>query len=362
MRAIFNQCLISSVVSASLLSSYTMNVQAAAKCNKKTACISASVGLLLAGAGVGGYFIYKALDDDTTPEPTAPPTPRPTLRPTHSPAPTVSPTSAPTKESLFNIQLVNMGGNNLYDQDFQKAKARWQSVIVNDLPGYPQGTVDDWFAGQFDTPNNDAVDDLIIGYEIRPIDGEGAILGQAGPLYYRSGFTSAISGLMIFDEDDFANMSSEDREIIVLHEMGHVLGIGTFWSQKCGVGCTSGDYEYTCSGANQKYAEAGFTNSDLTLENDGGPGTQCGHWDESSFSSNVYSELMTGYFEANKYQPLSAVTAAALEDLGGYEVDYSATDNFPDTLNTQEAMPGLKPSHTFDLHGRMIDTVPIELN
>ena len=35
---------------------------------------------------------------------------------------------------------------------------------------------------------------------------------------------------------------------------------------------------------------------------------------------------MTPYFEAYKYQPLSAVTLGALLDLGYYEVDFSKAD------------------------------------
>ena len=46
---------------------------------------------------------------------------------------------------------------------------------------------------------------------------------------------------------------------------------------------------------------------------------------EKSFASNDSSEIMTPYFEENKYQPFSRVSVAALADLG-YEVDMSAAD------------------------------------
>ena len=43
---------------------------------------------------------------------------------------------------------------------------------------------------------------------------------------------------------------------------------------------------------------------------------------------------MTGFFEANLYQPLSLVTIAALDDIEGYTVDYCAADIFPATDET----------------------------
>jgi hypothetical protein len=46
---------------------------------------------------------------------------------------------------------------------------------------------------------------------------------------------------------------------------------------------------------------------------------------EGSFMRNDSSEIMTPYFEANKYQPFSRVSVASLADLG-YQVNMSAAD------------------------------------
>jgi hypothetical protein len=51
----------------------------------------------------------------------------------------------------------------------------------------------------------------------------------------------------------------------------------------------------------------------------------CGHWDETNFQSKTSSELMTPVFEKGKYQPLSRVSVAALEDIG-YTVNYNGAD------------------------------------
>ena len=329
------------VMLALLMASFPVKSQAASKCSIKNICICTGVtALALAGAGVGGYYLYKALSDEDK-------------------CSSMPSQLKPLTKGNFTITLVNTGPNNLYDDAFQKAKDRWESIIINDLPDLPENYASDWFAGYLPESNSDAVDDVIIGYSIEPIDGQGGILGQAGPTFIRSGYTSAVAGIMLFDEEDFARMSPRDRELVVLHEMGHVFGIGTFWRKKCGTSCST-NHQYTCPKAINEYNKLGFANTALTLENDGGPGTQCGHWDEDSFQSDEYSELMTGLFESHKRQPLSAVTAAALEDLGGYVVNYEATDSF-DNVECPEQSQIPMPSTTFDLHDLMVDTVPVEL-
>lgn len=117
--------------------------------------------------------------------------------------------------------------------------------------------------------------------------------------------------------------------------MGHVLGlVGT--NGDCSAACDASNPSqqalYQCDLANMEY-EA-IASRDLFLENNGGMGTACGHWEENSFRTTESSELMTGFFEANLFQPLSLVTVAALDDLGGYEVDYCGADIWPADANT----------------------------
>jgi hypothetical protein len=106
---------------------------------------------------------------------------------------------------------------------FTEAKARWESIILNDLPDFgKQSSLDfDWFGGVFSSGYNEAVDDVVIGYAIQTIDGMGGTLGRAGPVYIRND-DSPISGIMQFDIDDFSSdsYSDEDIKVIILHEMG----------------------------------------------------------------------------------------------------------------------------------------------
>ncbi|MBW7935277.1 MAG: hypothetical protein H3C62_17050, partial [Gemmatimonadaceae bacterium] len=61
----------------------------------------------------------------------------------------------------------------------------------------------------------------------------GKILAQAGPCYVRGSNTLPVVGVMKFDEADIQNYINTGRfESIVLHEMNHVVGFGTIWTDK----------------------------------------------------------------------------------------------------------------------------------
>jgi len=268
-------------------------------------------------------------------------------------------------ETDFNIQLVNMGSNidERYVEAFESAAKRWSKVVVGDVPNIDAGMVQDWFSGQFDQPYNGAVDDLVIGYEISDrIDGPGGTLGSAGPVFIRQdGFgrlTSTISGVMNFDGQDFDRMPINDVRAIVFHEMGHVLGlVGT--TGRCNDACDSTNPSarslYSCPLAAAEYEE--WAPGNLLLENSGGMGTACGHWEEDVFRTQESSEVMTGFFEADLFQPLSSVTVAGLEDLG-YVVDYCGADAWPANAETIKRFDVFVTEQTMDTDSMMDRILP----
>lgn len=69
----------------------------------------------------------------------------------------------------------------------------------------------------------------IAGFEV-PIDGLGSVLGSAGPRFINSVSGLTVNGRMKFDSEDVAQLLRSDPnfwENVVVHEMGHVFGIGT---------------------------------------------------------------------------------------------------------------------------------------
>jgi hypothetical protein len=150
---------------------------------------------------------------------------------------------------------------------------------------------------------------------------------------------------MQFDSADIAALeASGNLEAVILHEMGHVLGIGTYWEAFGHLDYSANPSNTQCSTAssftlkpsfNGTNAKAEFTalgaSGQPPVEDEFGAGTRCGHWDEAFFQS----ELMTGFLGPDKVNPLSRLTVASLTDIG-YDVSLAAADAY--------ALPGCTPN------------------
>jgi len=196
---------------------------------------------------------------------------------------------------------------------FEAAAARWERIIIKDVPDVA-GPIPSAFQG---FPDIDTIDDLVIEVALAPIDGPGGILGQAGPQFVRTEDFLSLTGVMFFDVDDLDFLEEIDLfEEVIVHEMGHVLGIGTLWNtvpfgfdRTLRAGPDSNPY-FTGKKANVFWNAEGGTN-ELPIENMGGPGTALGHWRESTLNN----ELMTGFLNLGE-NPLSRITAGSMRDLG----------------------------------------------
>lgn len=223
----------------------------------------------------------------------------------------LTPGTGGTSTGNFNIQLRMTGLTASQQAIFQQAVARWQQIIIGDLPAA--------------TYNGVAVDDLLIDASASPIDGAGGILGQAGPDRFRSGSSLPYHGTMQFDSADLASLESSGGLIYtVIHEIGHILGIGTIWTNKGLLsGAGTSNPLFTGAQATAAYNSIFGTNaSGVPVENSGGSGTRDSHWRETTFGN----ELMTGYLN-NGANPLSRITVGSLADLG-YQVDMSRADSY----------------------------------
>ena len=62
---------------------------------------------------------------------------------------------------------------------------------------------------------------------------------------------------------------------------------------------------------------------DLPIEADGNAGTAGGHWDEACLDN----ELMTGWLDSGRPNPVSRITIGGFEDIG-YSVDYDVAEEY----------------------------------
>ena len=219
--------------------------------------------------------------------------------------------------SSFNIQFRYLSSvTDRQRASFERAAARWRKVIVGEVGDVSVASSS--FCGVQGSALNEIVDDLVIFVQIVPIDGPGKILGSAGPCAYRLPGGIPAVGAMRFDSDDVAQMEAGDRfGDVVLHEIGHILGLGTMWKYHQLLADAGGEDPYYLGVSGRAgfvtVGGAMYTGNTVPVENTGGPGTRDGHWRESVLNA----EVMTGFVEQPGVRmPLSLLTIGALEDLG----------------------------------------------
>jgi hypothetical protein len=221
------------------------------------------------------------------------------------------PPPPPPPTTNFDIVVRVNGLSTSQQAIFEQAAQRWERVIIGDLPDA--------------TVSGVVIDDVRIDASGVAIDGGGGVLGRAGPTLLRSGSSLPITGIMEFDSADLANLEASGQLFnVIVHEMGHVLGIGTIWRNR-GVISGAGTANPVFTGANAVAAYNqifGTSATSVPVENTGGAGTRDGHWRESVFQN----ELMTGFLNSGT-NPLSRITVGSLADIG-YQVDLNSGDPY----------------------------------
>ena len=244
-------------------------------------------------------------------------------------------------DSHFNIELCFLTtGSATQMAAFTSAAARWQSIITAKLPNYPL-TVAAGECGSNSPAVSEIIGDVVIFVTFATIDGVGGVLGQAGPCFIRDANDHYLPllGRMIFDVADLANMEAKGTlNPVILHEMGHVLGIGTIWDLFPGLllqpslpNSPGVDTRFTGVNAVLGFNIIGGSSytggGKVPVENtQGGEGTRDAHWRENV----LRNELMTGFISGSN-NPLSQLTVRSLQDLG-YSVDVAQADVFFLTL------------------------------
>jgi hypothetical protein len=226
---------------------------------------------------------------------------------------------------------------------FDAAAARWSRVITSHAPDIPMDVRANVCDGN--TPNlRMTVRDLMIFAAVDDIDGPGKVLGMAGWCFRRSNGVPVL-GSMHFDVADMASLESRGLlGDVILHEMGHVLGVGTMWEDlgllinPSTAGATPLDTYLNAPNATLGFNAIGGTaytaGLKVPVENKYGAGTIDAHWRESVLAN----ELMTGFISVGS-NPLSEVTVRSLADMG-YTVDVTQADPFFLNLSASAGVSG----------------------
>ena len=253
--------------------------------------------------------------------------------------------------SIFNYSITNSSSISIDESIIIKAVDRWDSVIkktpLDSIYGVSKGTYP-----------------LTIDFEIANLSagvlGQATIQTAAVQDLNQSTTTDAsdnvypTSGKISFSADYYQSISTDTRDdgnstfyFVVLHEIGHVLGIGPLFGYNNSPHVSyveNGVTKYYYIGTNglREYRNY-FNNQSLVgipIEDDGETGTVNVHPEEGSNGSLTYdirdinghfhgglnTELMTGWVEGGTtMMPLSRITIGMLDDIG-YEVDYLQAD------------------------------------
>ena len=230
--------------------------------------------------------------------------------------------SASAQVVNFDIQI-NYTGAAQFESAFTDAEARWVSIIGSYIDG-KQG------AATFGP--------LVINASMEPIAGPGNVLGSAGPNFIAqddSGYVLTTEGSMRFDSEDLT-VNNLFLQNVVMHEMGHVIGIGTLWelnnlydpAAPAVIDPLTGESvgQYLGPEALAAYrAEFDPAALYVPIEKGGGGGTANGHWDEIDGGGNtgrislitgedMTNEVMTGWANGSLF--VSNLTRGGVRDLG----------------------------------------------
>ena len=186
----------------------------------------------------------------------------------------------------------------------QYAARRWMAIIREDVPDYEftEGWSGSCGGKSFRISSGEKIDDLRIY-----IGSSNIAYGSTSIL--RAGTRLPVIGCMAF------NASIDWLLDLGLHEIGHVLGFGSFWVELGYLRALDGDTHFNGPLATAAFNEAGGVNYHGAKV----PVSQSGiHWRSGVF----HEEIMSG-----AVQPISAITVQSLADLG-YGVDVNQADAY----------------------------------
>ena len=246
-------------------------------------------------------------------------------------------------DSDFDIELVFLSHfPEGPKREIQYAARRWMSIIRGDLPEYTftqgwSGTCGDQ---SFEIPAGERIDDL----RIYITSFSGAVEGVEGygsPRVLRETSPLSVVGCLGFNLDiNYVNPN------VAVHEIGHVLGVGTLWDafgflQNPSRNNPNADTHFNGPLAIAAFNDAGgwdYAGAKVPVHRQGGPRAADSHWRTS---------VLKGERMATPGGPaLSAITIQSLADLG-YSVDVTQADSYtlPSAAGKASAKITARPTH-----------------
>jgi hypothetical protein len=218
---------------------------------------------------------------------------------------------------------------------FDSAEARWERMLYGELTDIPLNRGATPCAGITVPAVNETVDDLLIMVRLDSIDGPLNQLGAAGPCNIRTADSIPVFGAMRFDTADVATFVAQGLfDEIVMHEMGHVIGVGSLWAFKSKIvnpslpSSPGVDTHFPQPAAVAAFNAGGGSSyaagQKVPVDNSAQLGTADGHWRESVMDT----ELMTGFLDGGVPNPFSAISIASLLDIGYTRANYAAADAY----------------------------------
>ena len=247
----------------------------------------------------------------------------------------------------FDIELQFQNAlSEAHETAFRNAAAWWESTLaeteLSDIP-LPRGQFTCSDVPRL--PEARTIDDLVIAVSVTEIDGPSGTVGRAGPCLVRNSSGLPLFGRMRFDVADFDRLEQTgDLFEVVLHEIAHVLGLGTLWERhgllrNPSTATLSRDTHFAGRSAIEAFDEAGGTGytggAKVPVENSTGrSGSDNGHWRNSVFGN----ELLTAFQKIGIREPASAITIRSLADLG-YTVNLDLAEPYRLPLAGARAAP-----------------------
>ena len=227
--------------------------------------------------------------------------------------------------SEFPLELVDGDGQNPLPLrvlfSMERVTAKWRSVIRS----APGGEAVRLAIGE--CRNLVPVSQFITGVRvlIRVDSIKAAIAARGGPCAIRASGLPLL-GTVEINAYYLATYSDRKLDDLILHEVAHVLGIGSIWGRGTLAGLVSGDSAssdpiFVGPNALTAFGKLGgsarFIGRPIPLEF-----SILGHWRPSAFSGEVMSPFLSV-----DPQPLSSVTVAALKDMG-WNVELEAYEEY----------------------------------